>query len=1091
MSFIVKRQNILSKTLTVFLLVAFIFPSFITKVIYAQNTSSSQGVNIYVPKIVIGSSVVPDLSRFDWDKIKNEENLQALNNVPENIKALVSQYLSEIGVIDGNTSLLVSEKVDQKSHAKQALQHLIAENLIAKKELPQNYFELEASNLIESADSIVNIKKNSSNKLNLKKGEGVGEIFDTSKLNITHTTVSKNNSTENITEKDLTNGIDAISNSNTTGIAFLVAHQNTDGSWGNADKSFVTTVAVLDALKTLNETGTTYQNGISWLESYIAENNDYLAEQIKIVADSGRETTDIMSLIAGLDENTGGFVFDRNYRPDSVTTAKALEALDAVNYTDSGDNPTLTIGMALYYLTQNQHSDGLWGAFKDGASSISVTEEVLAALFPHRNQVLSGLGSGDIVVKDYINKAISTLKNLQLTNGSWAGSFLNNTLAFYAMRSLGVSPIYQNLAISYIESNQAGDGSFGNGDLYVTAKAIKALSVAPLAGAIGDPTIYDITPISTLQTGSSASIKILITNHGNAVINTGILRILTDGYVFGSVDLNAAGIIINPNTTEQVNISLPNTRSFVGNVKFTLFIEGVNGATYPNSKYDKTLTFASDPTGLPGLPVYFIAQKYAIDNSPTLNVRWAQKNDPNRLNYLIMWRTVGTTTWSVYAIDNSWNGAFLLPFIEDQHYEVTVGAVTLDGTQYVYYNDFIEVATSGSPTKYSMNTISGSTNIAEQPLSSVTVFGYGVYGKSDENGNFFIENISYGSSAMRVFDFRYEEYWSKFVNSGNNLTNIKVYTHLKPDTQNPTVTNLAPYGYPNYQIPNEVSVPLRYTVDDDMKSGSLGFVKSAKLEYYDPHDSLWHLIGTQEGSIFGTWTYNWSVPNSLLGTGYQLRVIVRDFSGKESTPAIYGPFEILHVAPTYPTNLFVKGRTNPVNISSTNLNFSAIYNDPDNTDVATSYRIQVANSATFATSSLVWDSGKTQFATPVSNGSRSANIPYVGTTLLADIVYYWRIKFWDNNNNEGIWSTETSTFSITDGPEVCSVPLTGDWIIENNCTLNASAVVPANIKILPNVILTIIPDVSLQIDLKHYKLLVKKGGGILVKKGATFKQKSP
>lgn len=117
-----------------------------------------------------------------------------------------------------------------------------------------------------------------------------------------------------------------------------------------------------------------------------------------------------------------------------------------------------------------------------------------------------------------------------------------------------------------------------------------------------------------------------------------------------------------------------------------------------------------------------------------------------------------------------------------------------------------------------------------------------------------------------------------------------------------------------------------------------------------------------------------------------------------------------NVAPSAPTDLLAEGVTNPYFISDPTPEFSAIYNDENNTDVAGSYRIEVATSSTFA--SIKWDSTKTSLASSTPQGTRIADIAYEGSTLASSTAYYWRIKFWDAADLEGDWSTATSTFVL-------------------------------------------------------------------------------
>jgi hypothetical protein len=107
--------------------------------------------------------------------------------------------------------------------------------------------------------------------------------------------------------------------------------------------------------------------------------------------------------------------------------------------------------------------------------------------------------------------------------------------------------------------------------------------------------------------------------------------------------------------------------------------------------------------------------------------------------------------------------------------------------------------------------------------------------------------------------------------------------------------------------------------------------------------------------------------------------------------------------PTAPTSLYLQGTSNPTKVLTTTPAFSAIFHDPDTIDTGTYYQIQVNTASDFSGMSM-WDSNKTSI-TAITNGTRSSNIMYSGISLTEGETYYWKIKFWDNNDNEGEWSS--------------------------------------------------------------------------------------
>jgi hypothetical protein len=1134
-----RQKNIFSKIIAVFALISTILPlttPALTQTVDLDVDEQTAEVKqiplseiVDIPRVIIVNKTLSDISRIDWSQtvdidgekmmLGSEEALALIDDIPGNIKQLILKFQIDFVSINSTTSLTESEKEEKISVQKQGLQHLIAEKLVENGTFPSNYFELEAKGEIEDASRIIDVTKEPG-FVDTKEGF-TADTVNVSKVS-SGSTAPKDVGFESASPF-LEDGGDGMmlmmSTSTENGMDYLLDNQNGDGSWGSSTEKFVTTAAVLDALYDFEQTtSTAYENGIAWIEFYIPSNNSYLAEKIRVLNRAGVTTT-AETLAYALNENDGGFVFNRGYQSDVITSAHTVRALNEADYTDPGENPDLTISMGLYYLTQTQNFDSKWSAFDGGVSSIPATVDVLSALLPYEDFSLTGFSSSSIAISDYIDSGISALRVVQSSDGTWGNNLLNTAFSFYIIRTAGETPTFQSEAISYFENEQDVDGSFAEGDLYITAQVIRALSLSQTFGGL---IVEDIAPLTSLETGSSTELQILIRNDGDTAVASGTLYILADDYVFGSVDFSSSSISIGPNATATVNVGIDDTFGFVGNVEFTAFVLGTGGVVHSESQYKETLTFSEEPSELPGLPVYFIAQKFDIDGDPAMNVRWQQKDDSNRLNYYIMLRESGTTTWSFYSINNSWNGAFLSPFGEDETYEVTVGALAQDGTRYVYYSNPIEVKTSSDPEEYT-GTVSGSVSVLGQPLKETYLDGYGISGNSTDTASYFIDNVPYGSNALWADDFRYESYKRVFVNYEDQVENFDIYTNLIPDTATPTVTNLYILGESDYEVPNKRNVILLYTVDDDIGSGGYGYVQSATFYYYDPNDEEWHLIGTQEGLIYNVWGYQWYIPGSLEGENYQIKVVVRDFSGKESSPSTWGPFEITsgnappeftfiapsisssldadlsytikwtdndeednasivlnydpdqdlynqnsvtiatayeddfldqyewdtsgiatgtyyvrayvndgtnglvvvnatqqvtvaHYAPTPPTNLFTEGQANPT-ITNATPTFSAIYNDPNATGTAVYYRIQVATSTAFS-SSTYWDSDKAALSTSTNKGERTPDIIYGGSELAMDTTYYWRIKLWDSDGHEGMWSTTTATFLITEVPTI-------------------------------------------------------------------------
>jgi len=162
--------------------------------------------------------------------------------------------------------------------------------------------------------------------------------------------------------------------------------------------------------------------------------------------------------------------------------------------------------------------------------------------------------------------------------------------------------------------------------------------------------------------------------------------------------------------------------------------------------------------------------------------------------------------------------------------------------------------------------------------------------------------------------------------------------------------------------------------------------------------------------------------NSSTTYGVEVKAINGD--SDETAPSAEGQGSTSTPAPTAPTVLFThatdasSGDTNPIIPGTvTNPHFSAIYNDPNAGDIANAYTIQVDDNSDF--SSPVWDSGQTAMAN-CSEGNRCADIVYAGAALAVGTQYYWRVRYYDDEANEGAWSAVggANYFNSTDVQQV-------------------------------------------------------------------------
>lgn len=100
-----------------------------------------------------------------------------------------------------------------------------------------------------------------------------------------------------------------------------------------------------------------------------------------------------------------------------------------------------------------------------------------------------------------------------------------------------------------------------------------------------------------------------------------------------------------------------------------------------------------------------------------------------------------------------------------------------------------------------------------------------------------------------------------------------------------------------------------------------------------------------------------------------------------------------------------------------------------------------------------------------------------------------------DETGEEIWksfvflgSERIAVFDDSNSSSCSAPPKTGDWILAEDCVLSRDVLVPENLIVRGNAIMTIEGESTLYLDLKQFHVLVEEGSGILIKKGSTLRQ---
>lgn len=256
-----------------------------------------------------------------------------------------------------------------------------------------------------------------------------------------------------------------------SGLSYLTAAQNPDGTWETSTSPVETTavtVAALETFKLLNQTaGTSYTTGVAWLQGQTSV--DTIADQIRVLSLTGNSINALLPLI---DPSKGAWGGDEGFLVNPLDTALVLQALKTANYADAA-----VINNALAYLTNSQNADGGWGFVTGDTSNVYLTAIVAATLqqFPQTMPLVTAL-----------NKGTAYLLSRQNADGGYgtnpadpySSTVFETALAYIALAQGGQSqgaPLQG--ALTYLNSTQSLNGSW-NDDPYSTALALRALHLS-------------------------------------------------------------------------------------------------------------------------------------------------------------------------------------------------------------------------------------------------------------------------------------------------------------------------------------------------------------------------------------------------------------------------------------------------------------------------------------------------------------------------------------------------------------------------------------------------------------------------------------
>ncbi len=266
-------------------------------------------------------------------------------------------------------------------------------------------------------------------------------------------------------------------------------------------------------------------------------NSEYLARKIMVQVTAGRDASSLVTQLRSLQNVDGGFGTYAGFASSALDTAWALQALKAagVLVTDSA------VSVALSYLQSVQATDGSFSIFEQSSSYVtSVSTIALAGWASNAN------------LNAPIQLAVSYLLAQRASDGSWSNSVYLTSLAFNAIRGFQPQEPLATSIKTFLIANQQSAGSWGNGDPYVSALALRALQLT--ATSVSNPTLAKIRGkvVDTQTSQALSGVTVSLAGASTASVVTGD----SGTFEFGGIQPGTYSLRVNLSNYSSLLISV-------------------------------------------------------------------------------------------------------------------------------------------------------------------------------------------------------------------------------------------------------------------------------------------------------------------------------------------------------------------------------------------------------------------------------------------------------------------------------------------------------------------------------------------------------
>ncbi|NQU78049.1 choice-of-anchor D domain-containing protein, partial [Candidatus Falkowbacteria bacterium] len=654
---------------------------------------------------------------------------------------------------------------------------------------------------------------------------------------------------------------------------YLAQNQNEDGSFSSFNQYEITS-EIGYLLARFNRRGSDeYQAMVDYLLTTAPSNNREKAIKARVLLDQGGDNSGLLTELMASRNSDGGVGLEEGYGSDVVTTLEVVKAFAKSSDFETGGAAT----QGLYYVLNQVEADGSMSYFPDGADSYYLVNKTLEYIKPFEGVTVSNRDSININVDEKINALLGFLNNnYNQETEELAGSGLVDELGMlYGFQLYEYEPGVQAMLWDNNISEQYANGSFG--DFYYDIAALKVFGQ-------GDLGITGLEALTGLINKEDALFGIVLENRGYKAVSSPAFYAFVDDFArYNPLIINDT---IGPNETWILEWDPVNTLPFIGDTKFTFYIEAEGEINYENNWKEDVFNFAGSLDGTPATPLYVVAVKLEYSDTPAVFLQTPFKDDANRYAYRMIYRKLGDETWRSRIIDSQY-GRFVTNLPEDEVWEFSIGAEIVTRGP-VYYSEIVQVMTSSDNAKYTGD-FSGYVTFNNQREQGAEVDGEGLhatYVESDEEGNFSYQNRGNGVTVVWAGNNYHQKIATRvIIPNGGETTDIRLITRFAPDTEAPEIMSVYISKSTDNSVPNqeEVSVLVNSVYDD--------YPKEADVYYYEPSDDSWNYISTTEFD-FGVVSFDWYVPGALLGEGYKLKAIIWDWQGNVSEPMESDPFDV-------------------------------------------------------------------------------------------------------------------------------------------------------------------------------------------------------